>query len=341
MGLDPRALVGMTHGCSVKFVFKSFLKAYRPHLGLALAALLWSLSGAFTKLLTRDDSLFAPLGFAKVPIDPLHIAFGRPLAGALFLGCFLKPQLLTGQWAMIPTAICFALMNVSYVTAMVMGSAANAVLLQYTSPFWLLLGAFWLFGDKPKVGELLALLVGLFGVFLIVFDPATEGEISRWEANVLALASGFFFAGVVLGLRRMRGVSPLFLTVINMGFAALVLTPFIRELPMPNYLQTVTIILYGILQFGLPYLLTASSLKHLRPVEAGLIMLLEPMLNPIWAWLVCPATESMDGNTLWGGVLILGAIAFRYVPTGWLVRPNAPRPALDQNPNRSQNTLPQ
>ncbi len=329
----------MTHGCSVKFECKSFLRAYRPHLGLALAALLWSLSGAFTKLLTSDESIGASWGFTEVPISPLHIAFGRTASGALFLGCFLKRRHFTWRWAMIPTAICFALMNASYVTAMVMGSAANAVLLQYTSPFWLLFGAYWLFGDKPKTGELLALLVGLIGVVLIVFDPATEGEISRWEANALALASGFFFAGVLLGLRQMRGVSPLLLTGINMGFGALVVAPFILQLPLPNPLQTVTILLFGILQLGLPYLLTAASLKHLRPVEAALIMLLEPMLNPIWAWLVCPATETMDGNSLWGGLLILGAITFRYVPTGWLARSTAIQPALDQNPNPSQNTL--
>ncbi len=321
--------------------FKATFKAYGPHLGLALAALLWSLSGAFTKLLTRDDSIGASLGFAEIPIEPLHIAFGRTAAGALFLGCFLKRADLAWRWAMVPTSICFALMNASYVTAMVMGSAANAVLLQYTSPFWLLLGSFFLFGDKPKGRELLAMLTGFSGVVLIVFDPATEGDLGRWEANALALASGFFFAGVLLGLRQMRGVSSLLLTGINMGVGALILTPFLGPLPIPNFLQTVTILLYGILQLGIPYLLTAKSLKQLRPVEAALIMLLEPMLNPIWAWLVCPASESMDANTLWGGLLILGAIVFRYVPLGWLNRFTTPRPGLDQNPNLCQKSRPE
>ncbi len=295
---------------------KPILTDYRPHLGLALAALLWSLSGAFTKLLTRQDSIGAHLGFAAIPIDPLHIAFGRTVSGALFLALFLRPQVLTWRWAMIPTAISFTLMNASYVAAMVMGSAAHAVLLQYTSPFWLLLGAFLLFGDKPKVSEIAALLVGLIGVVLIVFDPTDQSEPSRWEANVLALASGFLFAGVVLGLRLMRGVSPLLLTCVNMGFGAMVLIPFLPGLPMPNLLQTSALIAFGIVQLGVPYILTAYSLRKLRPAEAGLIMLLEPMLNPIWAWLVCPATESMDGNTIWGGLLILGAIAFRYLPFG-------------------------
>ena len=321
---------------------------FRPHLGLALAALLWSLSGAFTKLLTRPDSIGAPLGFAAVPIDPLHIAFGRTASGALFLALFLRPQGLAWRWAMIPTAICFALMNASYVAAMVMGSAAHAVLLQYTSPFWLLLGAFLLFGDKPKISEIGALLVGLVGVVLIVFDPADQSEPSRWEANVLALASGFLFAGVVLGLRLMRGVSPLLLTCVNMGFGAMVLIPFLPGLPMPNLLQTSALVAFGIVQLGLPYILTANSLKHLRPAEAGLIMLLEPMLNPIWAWLVCPATESMDGNTLWGGLLILGAIAFRYLPLGKAklvpggqsppAVPSESRTAQDPIPNSPQST---
>jgi len=329
---------------------KPIVTDYRPHLGLALAALLWSLSGAFTKLLTRQDSIGAHLGFAAIPIDPLHIAFGRTASGALFLALFLRPAVLTWRWAMIPTAISFALMNASYVAAMVMGSAAHAVLLQYTSPFWLLLGAFFFFGDKPKVSEIVALLVGLVGVILIVFDPADQSEPSRWEANVLALASGFLFAGVVLGLRLMRGVSPLLLTCVNMGFGAMVLIPFLPGLPMPNLLQTSALIAFGIVQLGVPYILTAYSLRQLRPAEAGLIMLLEPMLNPIWAWVVCPATESMDGNTIWGGLLILGAIAFRYIPYGsaknspsktepksW---PSESPPGQDPNPNSPQNTRP-
>lgn len=300
----------------MQVVSKSTVTDFRPHLGLVLAALLWSLSGAFTKLLTRPDSIGAQWGFADIPIDPLHIAFGRTASGVLFLALFLKPQVLTWRWAMIPTAISFALMNASYVAAMVMGSAAHAVLLQYTAPFWLLLGAFWLFGDKPKVSEIAALIVGMVGVVLIVFDPADQAEPSRWEANVLALASGFLFAGVVLGLRLMRGVSPLLLTCVNMGVGAVILIPFLPGLAMPNLLQTTALIAFGIVQLGIPYLLTAYSLRQLRPAEAGLIMLLEPMLNPIWAWLVCPATESMDGNTIWGGLLILGAIAFRYLPFG-------------------------
>ncbi len=314
---SPARILGSAFSrCQVQVETKPVVTDFRPHLGLALAALLWSLSGAFTKLLTRPDSLGAPLGFAEIPIDPMHIAFGRTASGALFLALFLKPGVLTWRFAMIPTAICFALMNASYVAAMVMGSAAHAVLLQYTSPFWLLLGAFWLFGDKPKISEIAALLVGLVGVVLIVFDPADQAEPSRWEANVLALASGFLFAGVVLGLRLMRGVSPLLLTCVNMGVGAVVLIPFLPGLPMPNLLQTSALVIFGIVQLGCPYILTAYSLRQLRPAEAGLIMLLEPMLNPIWAWFVCPASESMDGNTIWGGILILGAIAFRYVPLG-------------------------
>ncbi len=307
---------------------------------LIIAACLWSFGGAFTKILSSEESVFNWTGLASPRIDPLHIAIGRTAACALFLSLFLRRPSLTFHWAMIPTALAFALMNGTYVTAMVWGSAAHAVLLQYTAPFWLVAGSWWLFGDHPKGREVACLLAGVAGVAIIVLGPADWESPSKWEANLLALASGFFFAGVLLGLRYLNRIPPLLLTCFNMGLGTLLLLPLAWSLSFPSVAQTVYLIFFGIFQLGLPYILMAHGLKTIKPTEAGLIALLEPLLNPIWAWMVCPATESVDGYTAIGGAVILGSLAFRYLPSfrkgPTSAEPTAPYPIPNENRNSPQ-----
>jgi drug/metabolite transporter (DMT)-like permease len=65
---------------------------------------------------------------------------------------------------------------------------------------------------------------------------------------------------------------------------------------------------------GLPYWLFARGLRSVSPQEAGAITLLEPMLNPLWAYLISPETDTPAETTWLGGALILGALAYRYLP---------------------------
>ncbi len=67
-------------------------------------------------------------------------------------------------------------------------------------------------------------------------------------------------------------------------------------------------------QMGLPYLLMARGLRVVNSQEAGVITLLEPLLNPLWAYLVAPQKENPTTCTFVGGALILGALAWRYWP---------------------------
>jgi drug/metabolite transporter (DMT)-like permease len=65
---------------------------------------------------------------------------------------------------------------------------------------------------------------------------------------------------------------------------------------------------------SLPYWLVARGLRRVSPQEAGTLTLIEPLLNPVWAYLVSPRTESPNGYTLAGGAFILGALLWRYWP---------------------------
>ena len=165
---------------------------------IALAALLWSTSGAFTKLLTQPTGF----GLDQPAIDPLQIAFGRAFFAGLVLLPLLRRADLSFRPAMLGTAICFAAMNALYVTAMAIGSAANAVFLQYTAPMWMaLVSIFWL-KEQADRRTLFALTASMIGVAVIVVGG--WGDNDKLVAAGIAVGSGVAYAGVLIGLRVLR-----------------------------------------------------------------------------------------------------------------------------------------
>ena len=101
--------------------------------------------------------------------------------------------------------------------------------------------------------------------------------------------------------------APLFLIWLLLLPLVLVLAP-----PAPTAAQWALLLFFGAVQMGLPYFLVARGLRSVSPQEAGTITLLEPLLNPLWVYLVVGETPSPW--TLAGGALILGALAWRYWP---------------------------
>jgi DME family drug/metabolite transporter len=118
----------------------------------------------------------------------------------------------------------------------------------------------------------------------------------------------------MIGLRVQRGASSLWLTAFNLLFAAVVLVPLVWRMPVPSGRQMAVLFLYGAGQMTLPYWLVAHSLRRISPQEVGTITLLEPLLNPVWAYIVSPATEGVQPATLAGGACILAALVWRYWP---------------------------
>src|SRR5262245_30933738 len=111
------------------------LSPARGRLYVALAAVLWSTSGAFTKILTKDT----PLALNLPEVHPLQIAFFRVLFAGLFFAVQLRRADVVFRPALAPMVLCFAAMNAMFVSAMALGTAANAILLQYTAPMWVVL----------------------------------------------------------------------------------------------------------------------------------------------------------------------------------------------------------
>jgi drug/metabolite transporter (DMT)-like permease len=166
-----------------------------------LAALLWSTSGAFTKVLRENTGL----GLNEPIIDPLSIAFWRvAFAAAVFLPTVRRHEL-RFRPALWLTGLAFALMNALFVSAMALGSSANTILLQYTAPMWVYLICVGILREPAEKRGTVTLLIGLAGIGILLARGWTG---SRLPSIALALGSGFSYALVMLGLRVQRGESP-------------------------------------------------------------------------------------------------------------------------------------
>lgn len=270
------------------------------------AAVLWSTSGALTKILTRAT----PLGLHDPPVGPLSIAFFRVLFAGLFFLLLLRRRDVSFRPALLPMMLCFALMNVTFVSALTLGTAANAIQLQYTAPLWLVVASVWWLGERADLRSLTASAVGLAGIVIIVLDGWQAAQLG---VVALGLGSGVTYAGVLLFLRLLRDVAPRWLTMLNHLGAALALLPWIVLGPLPTGEQLVVLVIFGVFQMGIPYWLMARGLQSVSAQEAGTITLLEPLLNPVWAYLI--SGEEPSPLTLVGAAFILGALAWRYWPS--------------------------
>jgi drug/metabolite transporter (DMT)-like permease len=299
----------------------------RGRLYIALAAILWSTSGAFTKVLTKDTVFhldqpeIETLTVGGLNLQ-VQIACYRVLFAGLALSATVRRRDLRFRPAMLAMLLVFATMNAVFISAMGGGSAANAILLQYSAPIWLYVVGVFVLGEPSDRRGTISTFVGVFGIGVIV-----AGGWGREDMTVIALglASGVTYAGVLLFLRVLRDVPANWLTVWNHLLGGLLLLPLVLTLRAPTWPQFVALICFALFQMGLAYWLMAKGLQTVSAQEAGTISLLEPILNPVWAYLVSPGTEVPSLWTFVGGAIILGALAWRYCqPFKWMSNPSPP-----------------
>jgi drug/metabolite transporter (DMT)-like permease len=205
---------------------------------------------------------------------------------------------------------CYAVTLVLYVTANKLTTAANSIFLQATAPLYVLLLAPRLLGEPLRRGDpLLAglLLLGL-ALFFVQVDPALATAPYPLQGNLVAAASGITWALTLLGLRwlareeRTDGADPAGQAVIaGNGIAFLVCAPFAFPVARSVPFDWAVIAYLGLFQIGLAYVAMMRGLRRTAAFEASLLLLLEPVLNSVWAWLVHaeqPGSASLVGCTL-------------------------------------------
>ena len=259
---------------------------------LLLVAVLWSLGGVMIK---------------SVDWHPMAIAGMRSaIAVPVILACVGRPRI-TFSRAQLTGGLAYAGTVVLFVLATRMTTAANAIFLQYTAPIYVAALGPWLLGERALRSDWLVIAAALGGIALFFLDRLTLA--GMW-GNVIALGSGVAFAALVLSLRGQRDASPIAAIVLGNVFAALAGLPFMFG-PGPSAQGWVALGVLGAVQLGLPYVLYAVAIRRVSALEAVLIPLAEPILNPLWVMLLMG--ERPGGWALAGASLVLGAVLLRGV----------------------------
>lgn len=259
---------------------------------LLIAALCWSLGGVLIK---------------SVAWPALSVAGGRGLIAAVFL-TVASWRTLRFTWSpvQIGAAVAYAACTVLFTLANKLTTAANAILLQYTAPVWIALLAAWLLGERAKRIDWLTIGVVLGGLGLFFYDGLRLRDL---DGIGVALASGVAFAFMIVLLRKQKDGSPIESIILGNGIGFLVGLPTLLSAPALPPAGWLALALLGLVQLGVAYLLYARALRHVTALEAVLIPVIEPILNPVWVMLTLG--EKPTGLALAGGALVVGAVTLR------------------------------
>ncbi|MDX2194461.1 MAG: DMT family transporter [Gemmatimonadales bacterium] len=273
------------------------------------AALLFSTGGAAIKATT----------LGAWPVAGLRSG----IAGLVLL--LLVPQARRGwrrETALVAAA--YAATLTLFVAANKLTTSANAIFLQSTAPLYLLLLGPWLLRERLRRADLAVAAAVLAGFACVVLGSAAPVRTAPDPAtgNALAAASGLAYAVTLLGLRWLgtRKVAPGEAPPSGVGAVALgnllafaACLPF--ALPMaPTATDWAVLTYLGVAQIALAYFLLTRGMTQVPALEASLLLLLEPALNPAWSWLLLG--ERPGAWPAVGGVLILGATTWRAMRAG-------------------------
>lgn len=201
--------------------------------------------------------------------------------------------------------VAYALTVILFVLSNKLTTAANAILLQYTAPVWVAMFSKWFLGEKNTRLDIIVIIVVIFGMLLFFLDKLSAGNTL---GNITAILSGLAFAWLVLLLRKQKEGSTIESIIIGNIITAVFGLAFMFD-KMPDTNSWIGLILLGVFQLGVSYILYSMAIKHVSAIEAILIPIIEPLLNPIWVLLLLG--EKPGPWAIVGGLVIISAITFR------------------------------
>jgi len=214
------------------------------------------------------------------------------------------------------TGVAYALTLVFFVQANKLTTAANAIFLQSTAPAYLLVLGPLLLHERPRRRDLLvaAALAAGMALFLTGAERGAATAPDPRTGNLWAAASGLTYAFALAGLRwqaRYSGRSAAALSTITAGnvLAALFCLPFALPLGAAGPFDWAVVLYLGLFQIGLAYWCLTCGMRDVPAFEASILLLAEPVLNPLWTWLLLG--EQPGGHALAGGAVILAATFFK------------------------------
>lgn len=263
-----------------------------PLLFVLFAALLWSTGGLFIKW---------------TKLSGLELSFYRSLFAVITVAIVTRKEGFGLNRITALASALYAVLLVLFVLATKQTTAANAIFLQYTAPVYLLILEPILYKERFRFRDLITVVICVGGMALFFVGQLRPQDVS---GNLLALASGLCFALYFLLLRhsKARAVNRASSVIYGNLMAVVLLAPIgIAVLPMIDKRDWFCVLYLGIVQLGLAYILfTTAMARGVRSLDAGIVGYIEPVLNPVWVFLVLGERPSQWA--LIGGTVIIAAV---------------------------------
>lgn len=260
-----------------------------------MAAFLWSTIGAFFKALHISAPTFL---------------FFRSLIATLTLYIILR--VVAKQHFLWPKSIIDFTIPISYSITMIffifaneLTTAANAVFLQYISPFIVFVLSVIFLQEKIKKVTVISLVLSMIGIGLFFIEKGTIGEF--W-GNVLGISAGVSLGVYTVLLAYKKSDQSISLILLGHIVTVFFMAPFVTQFSF-SLAQWSMLIYLGCFQIALAAFLYNKSLQKLPAQEVSLFALLEPVLNPLWALMFIHEVPSL--YSLVGGIVILSALVIK------------------------------
>jgi drug/metabolite transporter, DME family len=277
----------------------------RARVELIMAAALFSTGGAAIK---------------SCSLTSFQVAGFRSLVAALSLVVLMRGARRGFGPRSALVAVAYATTLVLFVLANKLTTSANTIFLQSTAPLYVLLLGPWLLGERIRRSDLVFMATVATGLalFFVSSERPVQTAPDPLAGNLLALASGVSWAFTIVGLRWLSsgahsGSAPAAAALGNV-FAFAVCAPMAFPVIGARAEDWLLIGYLGIFQIGVAYVLVTRALTQMGALETSLLLLVEPVLNPIWAYVF--HHEVPGAWALAGGALVLGATTVRAIRGG-------------------------
>jgi DME family drug/metabolite transporter len=266
--------------------------SYPPLLLVLAAAIIWSTGGLFIKWNT---------------LSGLELSFGRSLLAAITVAIFTRREGFGLNRVTALASVLYAALLLLFVLATKETTAANAIFLQYTAPLYVLILEPLFYKEKFRQRDLVTVIFCVIGMSLFFVGKLRPQDVT---GNLLALASGICFAFYFLLLRhsRSRDVNRASSVIYGNLLVVLIAAPAgLAAIPHINLHDALSVAYLGVVQIGIAYtLFTLGMASGLRSLDAGIVGYIEPVLNPVWVFLVLG--ERPSKWALVGGAVIITAV---------------------------------
>ncbi len=254
-----------------------------------MCAVFFSLGGTLIKL---------------VPWSSMSISSGRAIIAALMLLCYMKIRhhKIVINKAVVIGGCAIGFSSILYVVSNKLTTAANAILIQYTAPVFIIFYIWLLFKEKPKKIDILATIVISLGEICFFIDSLSGGGMT---GNLLALLGAAIYA-VVFMMKRFDGADTLSSVLIGCIIGAIAGLPWLVTETEFTPVAVGGIFAIGIVQYGLGYICMAEGLMGTPPLTASLISMVEPIINPILAAIVIG--ELLTPMALTGAAIVIVSV---------------------------------